>query len=162
MGASTFEAVLKRPAGVGIWTILTIPLEVSSTFGTKAQVKVKGTINDYPFRSTALPTGDGTHYLVVSKAIRDHIQANQGDTVKVGLEIDTEVRKAEIPEELRQALTHHPEDAKAFERMTFSHQTEWINWIMSAKQTQTRLRRIEKALTLISQGKNRRDLSPRK
>jgi len=162
MGDYSFEAVLVRPEGVGTWTFFSIPLEISTTFGSKGQVRVKGTINGYPFRSTALPMGDGTHYLVVGKDIRQHIAAAEGDAVKVTLELDLEERHAEVPEELRKALSDQPQAAAAFEKMTYSHQKEWINWIMSAKQAETRLRRVDKALSLIKQGKNLRDVSSRK
>ncbi len=118
MGGHAFEAVLVRPEGVGTWTFLSIPLEVSAGFSSKGQVRVNGTINGYPFRSTALPMGDGTHYLVVGKEIRDHIAAVQGDTVQVFLELDTEERRVKVPEELRQALASRPEAAAAFEKMT--------------------------------------------
>ena len=116
-------------------------------------------INGYPFRSTALPMGDGTHYLVVGKELRDHITAKQGDTVKVELEVDTAERTVDIPEELMQALAGHPPAAEAFEKMTYSHKKEWVNWILSARQAETRLRRAKKAANLIAQGKNLRDLS---
>ncbi len=159
MGGHTFDAVLVRPEGVGTWTFINIPLQVSAGFGAKGQVRVKGTINDYPFRSTALPMGDGKHYLVVGKEIRDAIAVAQGDTVKVWLELDLEERRVEVPEQLTQALGSRPQAAAAFERMTYSHQKEWINWIMSAKQAETRLRRVEKALDMIAQGKNLRDAS---
>jgi hypothetical protein len=66
----SFEAELIRPEGVGTWTYLNIPREIASMFGSQRQVKVKGTIEGYPFRSTALPMGDGSHYLVVGKDIR--------------------------------------------------------------------------------------------
>ena len=49
MGGYSFEAVLVKPEGVGTWTFLGIPIEVSAMFGSKGQVKVKGTINGYPF-----------------------------------------------------------------------------------------------------------------
>ncbi len=161
MGGYAFDAVLVRPEGVGTWTFLSIPLEISAGFGSKGQVRIKGTINGFPFRSTALPMGDGTHYLVVGKDIRDHIAAAQGDTVKVLLELDTEERRVEVPEELQQALNSQRLAASAFEKMNYSHQKEWINWIMSAKQAATRLRRVEKAVSMIAMGKNLRDLSRR-
>ena len=43
MNDYSFEAVLIRPEGVGTWTYLNIPRDISSTFGSKGQVKVKGT-----------------------------------------------------------------------------------------------------------------------
>ncbi len=158
MNGYSFEAVLVRPEGVGTWTFLSIPLEISQTFGSKGQVRVRGTINGYPFRSTALPMGDGTHYLVVGKEIREHIAATQGDMVKVWLELDTEERRAEVPEALKEAFASRPEAAAAFGKMTYSHQKEWINWIISAKQAETRQRRLEKALEMIAQGKSQRDV----
>ncbi len=159
MGDYLFEAVLIRPEGVGTWTFVNIPIELSNTFGSKGQVKVRGTINGYPFRTTALPMGDGTHYLVVGKAIRDQIHASQGDTVMVSIELDTEAHRVDIPDELQHAMGGHPGAAEAFEKLTYSRQKEWVNWILSAKQAETRQRRAEKAITTYLQGKNLRDLS---
>lgn len=110
----------------------------------------------------ALPMGDGTHYLVVGKEIRDRLAVAHGDTVRVVLELDAEERHVEVPEELRQALARQPLVAEAFEKMTYSHKKEWINWILSAKKPETRQRRIEKALTLLVLGKNVRDVSRRR
>jgi hypothetical protein len=153
MTIHSFETVLVRPEEVGTWTYLNIPPDVSSTFGSKGQVKVKGTINGYPFRSTALPRGDGSHYLVVAKSIRDQIGATQGDTVKVILELDAEERQVDVPQDFAQAFESLPQANDAFNHLTYSHKKEYINWILSARQAQTRQRRIEKAVMLLSQGK---------
>jgi hypothetical protein len=152
MAGFTFEAVLIRPEGVGTWTFLNIPEELSSTFGSKGQVKVKGTINGYPFRSTALPMGDGTHYLVVAKDIRGHIAVSPGDTVRVTMELDPEQRVVEIPDDLLEALLSQPEAKERFEKMPYSHQKEYVSWIVSAKRVETRQRRIEQAIARIFQG----------
>jgi hypothetical protein len=67
------RAILKRPDGVGSWTYLDIPVDVSASFGVKGQVKVKGTINGQLYRSSALLHGDGTHYPVAGQAILDGV-----------------------------------------------------------------------------------------
>ena len=157
MGGYSFEAVLVKPEGVGTWTFLGIPIEVSAMFGSKGQVKVKGTINGYPFRSTALPMGDGSHYLVVGKDIRDHIAVAQGVSVKVVLELDTEVRRITVPDDFLRAMDDQPQARQVFDRLSYSHQKEYVNWILSAKQTETRQRRIDKAIAMLSQGKNLRE-----
>lgn len=151
-----FEATLIRPEGVGTWTYLSIPMDISETFGSKGQVKVRGTINGFPFRSTALPMGDGSHYLVVGKSIRDQIQAVRGDTVKVILELDAEARKVVVPDDLLQAFVNHPLAKDVFEKLSYSHKKEYVNWIMSAKQEVTRFRRIAKTVELLSLGKKLR------
>src|SRR5512135_555731 len=116
MAGFQFEALLIRPEGVGTWTFLNIPAQVSSTFGSKGQVRVKGTINGYPFQSTALPMGDGTHYLVVAKDIREHIAVSPGDTVKVAMQLDPGKRVVQIPDDLLQALLSQPEVKERFEK----------------------------------------------
>ena len=156
MPSYSFEAVLIRPEGVGTWTYLNIPLEISVTFGSKGQVRVKGTINGYPFRSTALPHGDGIHYLVVGKSIRDQVQAAQGDTVKVILELDSEERRVVIPEDLKEAFNSQPQAKDVFKKLSNSHKKEYVNWILGAKQEDTRQRRIEKTLELLLQDKTTR------
>jgi Bacteriocin-protection, YdeI or OmpD-Associated/Domain of unknown function (DUF1905) len=153
MTIQSFTSVLVRPEGVGTWTYLSIPLKLSATFGSKGQVKVKGTINAVPFRSTALPMGDGSHYLVVAKNLRDQIGATQGDAVNVMLELDIEERQVDIPEDLKQALDSHPQAQSFFASLSYSQEKIYIDWIMSARQEATRQRRIEKALLLLSQGK---------
>ena len=156
MTIHSFEAVLIRPEGVGTWTYLNIPQDMSATFGSRGQVKVKGTINGYPFRSTALPKGDGSHYLVVGISIRDQIGAIQGNTVKVMLELDVEEREVNVPEDLVQALESLPLAKSVFNQLSYSHKKEYVNWILCARQAETRQRRIEKALMLLSQGKKMR------
>jgi len=97
--------------------------------------------------------GDGTHYLVVCKGVRDQIQVAQGDTVKVMLELDTEERQVVVPNDLAQVFVNQPLAKEAFVKLSNSHKKEYVNWILSAKQEETRRRRIEKAVELLSQGK---------
>jgi len=156
MSVYSFEAILIRPEGVGTWTYLNLPKQVSETFGTKGQVKVKGTVNGHPFRSTVMPHGDGTHYLVVGKDIRHQIHATQGDTVSVTVELDFASRQVEVPDDLEQALSMNAPAQEAFDKLAYSHKKEYVNWIMSAKHENTRQRRIEKTLEMLSQGKKLR------
>ncbi len=152
MAKHKFKAVLKRPEGVGTWTYLDIPFSVVDAFGCKGQAKVKGTINGCPFRSSALPHGDGTHYVVVKKEIRDAIGATQGSTVAVLLEEDTAVRTVTVPADLKRTLTKNKRALEAFQALSFSHQKEFVDWIEGAKQAVTRETRIAKAMTLLHEG----------
>src|SRR5207237_1960010 len=88
MTKQTFDATLVRPPGVGTWTYLNVPFNVADEFGTKGQLKVKGSVNGVPFRGSLLPQGDGRHYLVVKSEIRNQAKVSAGDRVHVVLEQD--------------------------------------------------------------------------
>ncbi len=156
MTIHAFEAVLIRPEGVGTWIFLNIPAEVSASFNSRGQVKVKGSINEYPFRTTALPMGDGSHYLVVGKGIRDQIGASQGDTVRVLLEMDLAERMVDVPDDLLQALAGSPQAEAGYNQLSYSQKKLYVDWILGARQAKTRQSRIEKACLLLSQGKKLR------
>ena len=129
-------------------------MEVMSAFGKKGQVKVRGTLNGHPFRGSTLPHGDSTHYLVVNKSIRDAIGASQGDFVQVIMHKDDEERRAAIPNNLAAALQANPASKAIIEKLSYSHQKQYVEWIESAKQTATRQNRISKTITMLPEGWN--------
>lgn len=53
MAKLEFDATLNRPEGVGTWNYFDIPLDMVKLFGAKGQVRVMGTINGHPFRTSA-------------------------------------------------------------------------------------------------------------
>ena len=116
---------------------------------------MEGTINGFPFRAAIEPNGHGSHWLKVDKVLKKAAGVSTGDTVTVEITRVGDEPEVRMPTELRQALAAAPRAQALWTAITPLARRDWILWITSAKQPETRLHRIETACDMLASGKRR-------
>lgn len=142
MSLQEFDTLLMKPETVGTWSFFVIPFNVEQVFGRKNHVKVRGTINGIEFRSSLNPRGDGTHYMVVSKSLREAAGISRGDRIHVAIGPDTEERHIEVPEVIRIVFQENEDAGRTFEKLSYTRRKEFVDNIVNAKKESTRGKRI--------------------
>jgi hypothetical protein len=153
-----FSAKLFRPKAtekIGSWALLTLPKSASAKLPSRGMTMVEGTINSFPFRAALKPNGKGSHRLTVNKAMHDAAGADAEVTVTVEITRAGEELEIRVPKDLRKALAVAPLAQAGWEDITPMARRDWIFSISSAKQPETRRRRIEKACDMLASGKRR-------
>jgi hypothetical protein len=161
-----FSATLVQPAasakavfGGGAWTFLTLPKHASAKLPSRGQTTVEGTFNDRPFRATLEPDGQGGHWLKVDRTLAKAAGGMKaGDVVTLQVSPVPPDREPEpkVPADLREALAAAPPKARnAWSDITPVARRDWIHWIVSARQAETRARRIRNACSMLAAGKRR-------
>ena len=143
----TFTATIQNAGGGGAY--VEIPFDVEAAFGSK-KPKVKAMIEGIPYRSTLMRMGSEHHILGVLKNIREQIGKTFGDEVTVTIEPDTEPRLIEIPKDLMKELKKDKEAKVFFEKLSYTHQKEYVRWVEEAKKEETRQNRIVKTIEMLN------------
>lgn len=131
---------------------IVVPPEVITALSGKRRPPVRVTLNgDYIYRSTVSVYG-GRYLLPLRREIREACGLAPGMPLDVTLALDEEPRQVEVPDDLAAAFAGDPEARAVFERFSFTHQREYVEWITGAKREATRTRRVAQTLLMLRDG----------
>jgi hypothetical protein len=135
-------------------TGIVVPDEIIERLGAGRRPAVVVNVNGYECRNTVGVMG-GKHMISVSAAIRKDTGLKGGDQVHVTLAVAETPRAVEVPADFAAALEAAPPAASFFAALSNSLQRYHVDSIEGAKTSETRRRRIEKAISLFREGKQR-------
>jgi hypothetical protein len=150
-----FKAKLLRPAESEKDAFLILPKNASAKLPSRGMTAIEGTINGFPFQATLEPDGQKCHWLKVDRKLREGAGADAGDVVSLEIAPAAEEPEPTVPADLRKALAAAPKARTLWSDITPIARRDWIHWITSAKQPETRARRIKNACSMLAAGKRR-------
>jgi hypothetical protein len=153
-----FKAKLLRPAEsgkAGAWTFLVLPKNASAKLPSRGITAIEGTIDGFPFEAVLEPDGQKSHWLKVDRKLSKSAGADAGDTVTLEIAPAATEPEPTVPADLRKALSAAPKARKLWSKITPNARRDWIHWITSAKQQETRARRIKNACSMLAAGERR-------
>jgi len=142
----SFTAVILNTGGGGAF--VEVPFDVEKAFGSK-KPRVQAMIEGVPYRGLLVRMGGEHHILIVLKGIREQIGKTFGEKIKVTVEADTQPRVIEIPKDLLKEFKKEKEAKSFFDGLSYTHQKEYVQWIVESKKEETRQRRVAKTIEML-------------
>ena len=144
-----FRAGLERAGKTA--TGFVVPDAVVDELGAGKRPPVVVTINGASFRTSIARMG-GRYLLGVSAVNRELTGTTGGEVYDVTVEVDTQPRSVEVPDDLAAALAKSPAAKALYEGLTYSQQRRVVEPVQDAKTAETRSRRIDKMVTQLAAG----------
>lgn len=157
-----FTSVIKQFGQQGEktgWTYLEIPIDIANELipGNKKSFRVKGKLDHYPIKRTALlPIGGGRFILPLNASMRKGIGKSKGALLNVCLQVDK--TPFQPNQDFMDCLEDDPPAKKFFYSLPPSHQNYFSKWIDSAKTEPTLTRRISLAVNALSHQRGFNDM----
>lgn len=145
-GRIEFDGEIRRTGGGGAF--IEFPYNVEDLYGVKGRVPVNVTFDGIPYRGSIVKMGTERHLLLMLKEIREQLGKDRGDKVHVTVGLDEAPRVITLAPDVEAAFKKAGV-LELFRSWSFSHQREFHLAIEEAKQPETRLRRINKAIAEI-------------
>lgn len=148
-GKIKFSAPIIDPGGGGAY--VEFPFDTQELFGTSGRIPINVRFDGEPYRGTMLRYGTEKHIIIVVKKIREKIGKQISDLVNVQVELDDKNREVSIPEDVQSSFSQNQTALEKFQKLSYTHQKEYLDWIEDAKRAETRENRIKKMIDRLTE-----------
>lgn len=139
----SFSAPLERMRSRLNWIIVRVPFDAAKVWGLRGQIRVRGEINGFTFRTSLFPDGQGRHFLLVNKRMQKGAHATAGSVVRIQMERDDAEREVSVPVELKRILAQDRELNRWHDKLNPSTRNDIAKWVTDPKSGAARSRRAE-------------------
>ena len=143
------------PLKIGDWTILRLPESASAKLPSRGMALVEGTINGFRTKIVLEPDGKGSHWFRVDSDLSEAAGIDAGGTVTMAVEPSKEWPEPEVPADISKALSSDPQANSLWVKITPMARWDWLRWIRSTNNRETRTRRIMVALSKLKSDERR-------
>lgn len=153
-----FQVRLRRPAdmqGEDTWAFVILPKPESDKFPRRGRTGVEGRINGHAFQAFLEPDGQLSHWLKISRALLEASAVEAGSLITIEIAPLAEELEPQLPPAFSAALASAPNARATWDNTTTIARIDWVHWIVSARQEQTRMSRIASACDRLAAGKKR-------
>jgi hypothetical protein len=147
----TFQTTV---AASGNNTGIEVPGDLIDQLAAGKRPPVLVNVNGYEYRNTVAVMG-GRHMISISAAVRNATGLKGGDPIRVTLTVAGAAREVNVPPDFAAALAADERAKAFFGKLSNSMQRYHVDNINGAKSAGTRQRRIDRAIALFLDGKQR-------
>ncbi len=135
--------------------MIRLPVEASETLPSRGMSIVAGHANGVPFQAAVEPDGEGSHWFRVSPSLLAEAKIRVGETAELSIASTKEWPEPNVPEALLEVLAKDAQAEAIWHSLTPAARWDWIRWISSVRQPETRKRHVESVPSRLRSGKRR-------
>lgn len=142
-GTKKFRGVLEPDHTALNWVVVRVPFDPAAEWTVRKRLRVKGTINGFPFRTSLFVSSVGGYHLPINRQMQKGGKAAVGSVAQITLEPDLEERTAAVPAELAGLLNEDRALKKWFEHLSYSIRKDIGDTVSKPKSKEARARKAE-------------------
>jgi len=146
-----FDALLIE---IGTYKVVNLPLASSEKLPSRGMVMISGTMNGVPFQSPLEPDGKGSHWFAVSDKQMNDAATMIGQILSLTIEPVTVWPEPELPQDLMDSISQAGLLSQ-WNKVSVKAKWEWLRWIRSTSNPETREKRILVTCSKLSKGDKR-------